>query len=229
MIGPALMTTLTHKKSAASLFGLCRFIIALAAFAITGCGSPSAANIELRKQNQELQSQVQRLQRQHEGDIATIRSCERDHPTVPSLPEDRLEKLFTTHGLALGKMSGGDDWDPQRPGDDGLKVYIVPIDEDGDAIKAAGVFRVEAFDLDDPAKPLIGTWNFDLKATRDRFYNHLTLYTYVLECPWQTKPAHENLTVKVTFTDELTAREFTAQKEVKARVVNPDQTPATNP
>jgi hypothetical protein len=180
-----------------------------------GCSSPSRANIELRKENQKLQTQIAHLNSQHEADVATIQSYERNRPAVPTLPEDRLEKLFTTHGIMLGRLTGGDDWDPSKPGDDGLKIYAAPVDGQGDAIKAAGSFKVQAFDLDDPAKPLIGTWTFNESQTRNLFYNHLMLYTYVLTCPWQIVPQHDHLTITVTFDDELTGREYSAQKQVE--------------
>jgi hypothetical protein len=41
------------------------------------------------------------------------------------------------------------------------------------------------------------------------------LYTYVLKCPFEQPPAHETLTIRVTFTDALTGRVFTAQREVQ--------------
>ncbi|HSV12789.1 MAG TPA: hypothetical protein VLI90_00915 [Tepidisphaeraceae bacterium] len=185
---------------------------------LSGCGAPSAANIELRKDNQKLQDQVTHLQRQHDADVATIQSYERSRPTVPTLPQERLDKLFTTHGIAFQRITGGDDWDPNQPGDDGLKIGIVPTDEQGEELKAAGSFKVEAFDLGEPEKPLIGTWTFSPEQVRSMFYDHLTLYTYVLRCPWQTRPTHGDLMVKVTFDDELTGREFTATREVHANV-----------
>ena len=52
-------------------------------------------------------------------------------------------------------------------------------------------------------------------------------YTYVLTCPWQNKiPRHAGLTVRVTFTDALTGRVFTAEKQVK---VNPPPASASGP
>jgi len=205
-----------------SAFRILHLLVPVAVLALlVGCGSPSAANIQLRKTNQELRDSITQLQRQHQADAASIRAYEHSRPTVPALPQDRLEGLFTTHGLAFGRLTGGDDWDSAKPGDDGLKIAVVPIDEAGDPIKMAGAFKVEAFDLDEPDKPLIGTWTFDANQTRSMFYNHLSLYTYVLQCPWQTVPRHGNLTVKVTFDDELTGRQFDAQRQVKANVGPP--------
>jgi hypothetical protein len=187
---------------------------------ITGCGSPDAANILLRKQNQTLQSQVDQLTGQHQRDVATLAACEKSHPTTRMLAPDQLDELFTTHGLKISNLTGGDNPDSTKSFDTQLKVYVVPVDDEGTPIKAAGSFKVEAFDLDDPKKPLIGTWKFDLNQARRLFFSQFLLYTYVLNCPWQTVPAHANLTVRVTFKDALTDREYTEQLQVKVRPPN---------
>jgi hypothetical protein len=102
---------------------------------------------------------------------------------------------------------------------------VVPTDDDGQPLKAAGTFTVEAFDLSLPDDNLIGQWTFDLNATRQSWFGQSFLYAYVLTCPWQEHvPTHSQLTVRVTFHDELTGREFTQQKIV---TINPP--PTTRP
>ena len=187
-------------------------------FFLAGCGTPSAANIELRKQNQTLRGQVDQLTSQYLRDVQTLAACERSHPTTAQLSPDRLESLVTTHGLAFGHLTGGDNPNSISAADTELKVYVVPVDADGTPIKAAGAFKVEAFDLDDPKSPLIGTWNFDLNQSRVSFYDKLALYTYVLDCPFQTKPAHPNLTIHITFDDALTGRQFVDQVRATVRL-----------
>jgi hypothetical protein len=185
---------------------------------LTGCGgSPSAANIQLRKENQKLSDERDQLILQHAADTATIQACQDKAGITPALSVDRLDKLFTAHDLSLGRLTGGH----QAAGssfDDGLTVYVVPTDEQGEPIKAAGSFKVEAFDLADPAQPLVGQWSFDLDQTRTLFYVHFSLYTYVLQVPWQTIPRHRELTVHVTFVDELTGRQLTAQRVVNVNL-----------
>jgi hypothetical protein len=44
---------------------------------------------------------------------------------------------------------------------------------------------------------------------------------YALTCPWQTIPKHPNLTVRVTFTDELTHAKFTIQRPVTVNLPPP--------
>lgn len=193
-----------------------------------GCAKPNLVNNKLRAENQQLQEQLDALKRQVEADRATIKSTEQRVGTLERLPQDRLDKLVTVYGIKLGRLTGGDDWDPDKPGDDGLKVAVQPIDRQGDKLKAAGSFVVDVFDLASPAGPDIGHWTFDLDQAAQQWYGSL-LYSYVLKCPWQKKvPAHNELTVRVTFTDELTGRQFTQQQVCK---VNPpiSQSSTTQP
>jgi hypothetical protein len=183
----------------------------IASLLINGCGSPSAANILLRKQNQDLQDKVDQLTQQHSRDVQTLEACQRSHPTTMQLAPERLAKLTTTHGLSFGQLSGGDNPDSTQEPDTQLKVFVVPVDADGTPIKAAGSFKVEAYDLDDPAKPLLGTWNFSLDATHSSFYSQLGMYTYVLVCPLKVRPIHPHVTMRVSFDDALTGWQFVDQ------------------
>ena len=112
---------------------------------IAGCGSPNKPNIALRKKIQGLDAQIVQLQRQHEADQATIAGMNQRVGSVPTLPQDRLERLFTVHGIKLGRLTGGADLDPAKPGHEGLKVYLTPLDETGDQLKSAGAITIEAF------------------------------------------------------------------------------------
>ncbi len=185
---------------------------------LTGCGRPSAANIELRRQNQELRDQLDALERQREADLATIRLLEGSRETLPTLPQERLDRLFTTHSLRFGRLTGGARLNRDASVDDALKVYVVPLDAARDELKAAGSFTVEAFDLAQPESPLVGRWTFDTEEAKKHWYGDALLYEYVLPCPLERAPAHEELTLRVTFVDELTQRTFEAQKIVRVTI-----------
>jgi hypothetical protein len=186
---------------------------------LSGCGgAPSAANIELRKQNQQLSAQVDDLNRRHQADVAAIRQLSSGATTVPVLPQDRLDQLFTVAGLKFGRLTGGYHPDPNRSGDTMLKVYVVPIDQSGDEVKAAGSFHVDLFDLSLKTDNKIGSWDFDLAAARSDWNGQGLLYTYVLDCPWQTAPVNQKLMARVKFTDALTGWVFTADKEVSVEL-----------
>jgi hypothetical protein len=202
---------------------VCVYLCASAAVLIFGCGHPNKANVELRKQNQSLQSELADLKRQHEVDLARIRDLESSAPTVPTLPPERLEKLVTTYGLKVGRLTGGADFDPNQPGDEGLNIHVAPVDRTGEPIKAAGSFVVEAFDLSRSGDTRIGRWEFPIDQVQKYWVNFLTQTNYVLPAPWQNgSPQHPEITVKVTFTDELTGRQFEAQKVVHVKLATPN-------
>jgi hypothetical protein len=190
-------------------------LLGAASIFLSGCGgSPSKANIDLRKQNQQLQSQIDNLNRRHDADLAAIRGLQSRATTVPVLPEDQLNQLVTTAGLKFSNLTGGYRPDPNVPGDTMLKIYVVAIDEAGDKIKAAGSFHIDLFDLALPSNNKIGSWDFDLNQTKSDWYGSGLLYTYVLDCPWQTPPVHSKLMAHIVFTDALTHRIFSVDKPV---------------
>jgi hypothetical protein len=209
--------------------------LALAAgLLVVGCGKPNKANITLRRSNQGLEGQIAQLKRQHEADQATIAGLNQRAGTVPSLEPARLEKLFTVNGIQIGRLTGGADLDPDKPGDEGFKVYLKLLDQYNDEFKSAGSFVVEAFDLAQGQGGLkLGRWEFPVEQSQANWHSFLTRYEYILTAPWQgVAPKHPDVTVRVTFTDELTGRQFTQQQAIKVNpppAPSPMTSPATQP
>ena len=77
------------------------------------------------------------------GDVRAAGRARRQATTVPTLPQERLEELFTVADVTFGRLTGIDDGAAGKP----LKVYLTPVDGGGDTIKAVGDVTVEAFDL----------------------------------------------------------------------------------
>lgn len=186
---------------------------------VPGCGGrPNSANIELRKQVLDLERMLEQLNRQRDADRATIAALQADRPTTQSLAQDRLDELFTVAGIRLGRLTGGFDADPEVAGDESVRVHVVPFDSTGDDLKAAGTVVVEAFDLSSDGTR-VGRWSFDLAATRGAWNSSGLLYEYVLDCALAgvAVPSSAELTLRVTFTDALTGRSFSAQQLVRVR------------
>jgi hypothetical protein len=200
-------------------------LVILVSAALSGCGHPSEANVQLRKDKQLLESQISDLQQQLQSDRARIAGLEKQIGTVPTLPQDRLDKLVTVHGIKLGRLTGGDPGDSPGASDKGLKIYLTPVDETGEALKATGTVEVEAFDLDLPNDNRIGHWTFDSNALKSRWRSLGMLRAFVLECPWQKPAQHSKLAVKVIFHDELSGRIFDQIQEVHVKI--PTTQPST--
>ena len=192
-------------------------------------GSPSKANITLRKENQQLQGQVAQLKRQLAAKDAQISGLSERTGTVPVLEPGRLDALFTCHAIRVGRLTGGADLDGAKPGHEGFKIYVNTLDQHGDMIKSAGSFVVEAFDLSGGQPSRLGHWEFPVEKAQENWHSFLTRYEYVLTCPWQERPPRQpDVTVRVTFTDELTGRKFTEQRVAKVQPP-PSQPPSEPP
>jgi hypothetical protein len=184
-------------------------------------GNPSQANNDLRKQVQQLQSQVNRLQSEHDADQRALAAWQQRSTTVPTLSADRLAKLFTVHGVNFGRLTGGARSDPSKTFDDELKVYVTPTDGDGQPLKAAGSFVVEAFDLNGPKPIRVGRWAFTDEQSLQLWGGSFLENGFVLSCPIETPPVHPEVTVRVEFTDGLSLATFSAQTMVKVVIAKP--------
>ena len=207
-----------------------RPILILLVAVLAGCARPNQANIELRKQIQSLQHELDSCRAARASDAQVMRGLQARSPTEPTLPSEQLAKLFTTHGISFGRLTGGADLDPNKPGDEGVTVYVSPIDEDGQPIKAAGSFVVEVFDLAAEGDARIGRWAFPEEEARKRWAGYFILqYNYVLTCPWQKEPQHADLTLRVSFVDELTKIPFWAERQIHVKLPPPPSRPPNHP
>lgn len=195
----------------------------------TGCASPSKANIELRKQSATLEKKITQLERQHEADLASIRGLQEHTGVLPTLSQDRLNKLFTVGSMKLSKLTGGFNLDHEPGPDNGVRAYVQLFDTTGDLIKAAGAFKIEVFDLADPSRPLVASRSFPVEQADSLWYPMPLVYSFVLPVRWKTPPKHDDLLVKVTYTDELTQRVLTAEYRVHVNLGRPTTGPTSGP
>lgn len=185
--------------------------------ALVGCGGPNRANVELRRELQQQEETIAQLRREREADRATIRALQSDRGTLPTLPQERLDELFTVADISIGRLTGGADTDLDQPGDEALRVYIRPIDSNGDPIKASARVEIELFELEGESRR-IGSWSAGPDELRRNWISFGLVQDFVLTFPWQTAPTREKLVVRVVFTDLLTGRQFEKQQPVTVKL-----------
>ena len=181
-----------------------------------GCGGADPV-VDLRRKNQALKGEVRDLKDRVASQQAAIEQLNRELTVARALSDDDLKKIYYPETLRIGPLSGGADFDGE-PGDDGVTVYLQPIDRDGDILKVAGDIRIELYDLAAPeGGKLLGEYYFPVDEIAKYWYGQLMTYHYTLNCPWKDRrPANPEVTIRATFVDYMTKRVITAQKVCEA-------------
>lgn len=130
--------------------------------------------------------------------------------------ERAIENLVHVETIQIERLSGGFDEDGDGL-DDGIVVYLKLLDQDGEAIKAAGSVRVRLMDLSQPSeRQRVGELSMDPAVLRTQWYGRFLTSHYTLHVPWKDgqRPAGTSITILVTFEDLLSGRSFEAQSVV---------------
>jgi outer membrane murein-binding lipoprotein Lpp len=186
------------------------------AVALAGCNG-SSANVELRRQVADLQQQTDQLQ-------SDLQSCRQENSglqqrmaTLAQAREDaNLASLYNLTGIKIGRFTGLYDKD-----DDGeiesLIVYIQPMDDTGDIIKAPGSVQVELWNLNNAENSLISQWNIEPEKLKELWFSTVLTINYRLTFDISNKldEFSQPLTVKVRFVDYMTGKTFNEQTLIK--------------
>ena len=181
----------------------------------SGCNNPGE-RARLVKDNENLRRRSEGLERTIAQRDATVARLHQQIRNLQAFPPDQPADLFTPVKIEIVSRSGGADYD-DRPGDDGVTVYLQPIDADGDAVKVPGRITVQLLDnanLDAPR--VIKVYRFsDPFNLRRLWFGKLGSDHYSLKCPFPrgTRIPRQVL-VNVEFVDYLTGRTLTAVREV---------------
>ncbi len=130
--------------------------------------------------------------------------------------ERAIENLVHVETIQIERLSGGFDEDGDGL-DDGVVVYLKLLDQDGEAIKAAGRVRVRLMDLSQPSeRQRVGELSMDPAVLRTQWYGRFLTSHYTLHVPWTggQRPAGTSITILVTFEELLSGRSFQAQSVV---------------
>ncbi len=185
-----------------------------------GCASEQVQREQLIQELEQTRQAVGELTQRNEDLQAETAAQRRQISSLQALGEKRLEKLFHVRRIELGRYTGGVNLNDAK-GDDGVKVYLKTIDQDGSAIKAAGDVKIQLFDLAAESKDnLIGQYRWNVEQMSKQWFGGFMTYHFSFECLWDADkgpPERDEITVRVEFTDYLTGKVFTAQKLCKVK------------
>ncbi len=185
--------------------------------ASSGCIQNTVPAEKFQKVQRELQicqEKIPRLEEQIAAQQKTIENQQNQMAELRGMGPHAWSALVYPEKIELARWSGAYDED-DRTGDDGLLLYIQPIDRDGHVIKAAGELKITLLDLADPAAPMvIASYEFDVPTTRSLWYGRLMTQHFTVRCPWPPagEPRNDQITAKVAFTDLLTGVTLTTQR-----------------
>lgn len=131
-------------------------------------------------------------------------------------PGLNVKSIYSLEGVNLTKYSGIYDKNNDSI-KESLIVYVQPIDNTGDVVKAAGTVDVQLWNLNTGDKnALLGEWHIGPQELKKLWFSTLlsTNYRLIFNVGDKIKGLTEPLTVKVTFTDYLTGQKFEQQKAV---------------
>jgi hypothetical protein len=193
-------------------------LILVAALNCLGCVATTEA--DLRREITTLRGDV----KERDNRIAALQSSmtelNRQLQIARGLSDEDLKKIFYPETLVIDRLSGGANYD-YKPGDDGVTVYLRPVDKEGDVIKVAGDITIQLYDLAAPAdQNLIGEYKIPVEQARSLWHGKLMTNHYTIKCPWPPgrAPKHTDITVRATFVDYLTKRVLSTQSTVTANV-----------
>ncbi len=199
-------------------------VIGAAAVLGAGCNNDAALVRQLQQEADTLRRDRAECMQQLADRDAQIAVLRRRIDQQPLLQNIELDDLFVVDRIELVSRTGGADFDGQ-PGDDGVVVYVRPLDRAGDVLKAAGQITVQLIDLTDPGRPRsLATYVYnDPDQLAELWYGGFLTDHYTLRCefPPQVEPSRD-VTVRVTFLEFLTGREFTASQQVTLDRIDPE-------
>lgn len=165
----------------------------------------------LKQENAELKSQVEKSQ-------SEIEQLEEQVQVLSDLPgEVRLENLYDLKKIKVTRYTNLYDKDKDGKKEK-LIVYIQPLDEEDDIVKASGSVDVQLWNLDkDDGEAMLGRWTVTPAELKEMWLATLITINYRLTFDVADKITgdEESLIVKVTFTDYLSGKVFKEQKIIK--------------
>lgn len=214
------------KKSNIKIVGALRadfinfaFYTMIFSFLFAGCQKSNASKPLLLKIEQLTQEKAQ-LQEDLTQSNNEKEQLKKQVQVLSGLPEDvRLDNLYRLQRVKIHRYT--DLLDEDKDGKmEKLVVYVQPIDDQGDIIKAVGAVNVQLWNLNQTnGEALLGQWSVEVEELKTHWVTFLvTNYRLTFDLDERIERLERPLTVKVTFTDYLSGKVFNEQ-----RVIEPDE------
>jgi hypothetical protein len=195
------------------LFSVFCFLSSVFCLFAAGCESSNLAKEvkTLRQEKAELKSQIEQSKSEAE-------QLKNQVHVLSKLPADvRLEDLYNLQKIKITRYTNLYDKDKDGKKEK-LLVYIQPIDEQDDIVKATGAVDVELWDLNkEDGQAKLGQWHVTPAELKTLWYATLITINYRLPFDVADKITgkEKELVVKVTFTDYTSGKVFKEQKVIK--------------
>jgi hypothetical protein len=193
-------------------------LLAIVAILLAGCGIGT-------ERKSPLELEVRKLQQEKADLAADLEQCRIDNAQVrqqvqalTALPKDGRENPYRLTSVRIARFTGFYDRNENGRRDE-LLVYLQPIDENGDVVKAAGTVNVELWNLNNPAdQALLGQWQVPPGQLRTLWFAALvSSYRLLFDVSVTPELLAQPLTVRITFIDYLTGETFHAQHVIQPR------------
>jgi hypothetical protein len=195
------------------------FCTLILAFLLAGCQKRNESQPLLVKIEQ-LAQETARLQEDLAQSNAENEQLKKQLQVLSGLPDEvKLDSLYRLQKVKIHRYT--DVLDEDKDGKmEKLVVYLQPIDDQGDVIKATGTVDVQLWDLGQSnGEALLGQWSVEADELKKRWVTFLvTNYRLTFDLAEKMERLESPLTVKVTFTDTLSGKVFNEQ-----RVIEPDE------
>lgn len=204
--------------------GRARFVAvvlcATVVFGGNGCSFP-AKRAELQQEISRLEEKNRRLARVVAERDETVSAMKRQVADLQTLGSDRPVALFAPARIEIVSRSGGTDFDGM-PGDDGVTVYVRPVDGEGDAVKSPGRIRLQVLDTSVVGEPrVLAVCRVESEEElRKTWHGRFGTNHFTVRCPFETgvtAPAAGKVTAVVDFLDYLSGATLTATRELAVK------------
>lgn len=195
------------------LFSSLRASAIVAVVALTGCAGNDGVTDDLRKRNDELQREVDKVTRQlrlRESELATLRGEGSELVIGADIP------IVTK--IEFGRFSGGIDTN-RDDNEDTLRVYLLTQDQRNRFIVVAGEVTLQAVLIKAGAPPIaVIEKKFTPAEVEKAYRSGITGTHYTFDAPIpKTADDIRTLTVKATFTDATTGKVLSVEKPMKIK------------